>query len=211
MQLRPATRKDLETVLALYYEFYRELRNRQGWPPRGVEEYRREVEKFLDKDRIFIAFSRGKPVGFIRISEREGAYWLEELYVAPKYRGKGIGRKLVEKAEEYIKERAPTAFIMVLPQDRPAIEFWIHMGYNILNTIELAKDFESTEEEITRPFEFFGYPLQIWKWEKEDYDEREREYLETLEKFYKLGGTRKLYLELATIALKKWIKEKVHQ
>ncbi len=130
---------------------------------------------------------------------------MEELYVVPKYRGMGIGKKLVEKAEEYVRERASVVFIMVLPQDRAAIEFWIHMGYKILNTIELAKDLEPTEEEDTRLLEFFGYPLYIWKWRREDYDKREREYLETLEKFYKLGGTRKLYLEIATTALKRWI------
>ena len=54
--ISPAAREDLEAVLALYYGFFKELRTRQGLPPRSIEEYKGEVEEFLEKDRIFIAF-----------------------------------------------------------------------------------------------------------------------------------------------------------
>jgi len=130
--------------------------------------------------------------------------------VAPEHRGRGVGKTLVEKAEEYIKERNPAAYIMVLPQDKSAIKFWLHMGYNILNTIELAKDLEPEQQGSTRVLEVFGYPFRIWKWRREDYDETEREYLKTLEEFYRLGGTRKLYLKLVTRMLKEWINKHSH-
>jgi len=143
--VRLATQDDLESVLSLYYGFYRELRGRQGWPLRGIEEYRRDVERFLERGLVFLAFLEGRAVGFACLSEREGAYWLEELYVAPEYRGLGIGRRLVEEAEEYVRGRAPALYVMVLPQDGAAIRFWIHMGYRILNTVELAKDLEEPE------------------------------------------------------------------
>ncbi len=203
--IKSATQDNLEDILSLYYKFFKELRSRQGLSPRGIDEYREEVREFLQRDQIFVAFLEEKPVGFIHISKREGAHWLEELYVVPDYRGMGIGRKLVEKAENYIKKRDSAAYIMVLPQDKAAIEFWIHIGYKVLNTIELAKDLNSIQEEDTRVFEVFGYPFYIWRWRKEGYDEVERKYLETLEKFYKLGGTRRLYLEIVTAALRKWI------
>lgn len=208
VSVRLAARGDVESVLSLYYGFYRELRGRQGWPLGGVEEYRRDVERFLERDRVFLAFLEGRAAGFARLSEREGAYWLEELYVAPRYRGLGIGRRLVEEAEEYVRGRAPALYVMVLPQDGAAIRFWIHMGYRILNTVELVKDLEEPEGEETRLLEFFGYPLRIWRWRREEYDDVEREYLEALDEFYRLGGTRELYLKLAVEALRRWIEER---
>jgi len=54
---------------------------------------------------------------------------------------------LVEKAEEYVKRHDPYVYIMVLPQDRRALSFWLHMDYKLLNTIELAKNLEGDEEE----------------------------------------------------------------
>ncbi len=103
--VREANRGDLEGLLDLYVEFYNELRSRQGLRPRGREDYRDDVERYLSQDKVFLAeTSSGEAVGFIRVSEREGCYWLEELYVKPEHRGKSVGRWLVEKVEDYIRE-----------------------------------------------------------------------------------------------------------
>ena len=208
LTVRPATLEDLEEVLGLYYSFYRELREKQGCSTRSIDEYREEVGELLQRDHVLIAFMDDRAVGFARISEREGAYWIEELYVSPEHRCMGVGKRLVEKAEEYVGERSSAVYVMVLPQDRRAVEFWIHMGYEVLNTVELVKSLEPLGEGDTRPFEFFGYPIQIWKWRVEDYEGVEREYLEALEQFYEHGGTRELYLEITATALKKWVNER---
>jgi len=82
--VREASSEDLERFLDLYLEFYGELRSKQGWRPHGWEEYREEVERFLLRDKVFLAETNsGETVGFIRISEREDSYWIEELYVKP--------------------------------------------------------------------------------------------------------------------------------
>ncbi len=204
---RKASINDLNDFLELYYGFYRELRNKQGWPPHSIDEYRKEAENILRKDTVFIAYADDLPAGFIRVSEREGSYWIEELYVKPMYRGKGIGRKLVEAAEEFVKKHDLAIYIMVLPQDRRALEFWLHMGYNILNTVELVKELEPTQRGDTRVFEFFGYKVNIWRWKREDYDEYEKQYLEALEEFYRNGGTRREFLRIVFEAIRDWLKK----
>lgn len=209
--IRKASTNDLDGFLELYYGFYRELRSRQGWSPRSIDEYREEAENILGRDTVFIAYVNDLPAGFIRVSERDGSYWIEELYVKPMYRVKGIGRKLVEAAEEFVKKHDPAVYIMVLPQDRRALEFWLHMGYNILNTVELVKDLEPTRGGESRVFEIFGYKVDIWRWRREDYDEYEKQYLEALEEFYKHGGTRREFLEIVSRALKDWLKKRRHQ
>jgi ribosomal protein S18 acetylase RimI-like enzyme len=113
--IRIGYENDLEDILDLYTGFYTELRRRQGLPVRSRDDYRAELKSLLSENTFLLAGENDHPIGFIWISVREGAYWIEELYVKPKYRGRGVGRRLVEEAEKYIGERDSHAYIMVLP------------------------------------------------------------------------------------------------
>ena len=203
--VREANNGDLEGLLDLYTGFYSELRSRQGLRPRSREEYRGEVESYLSRDKIFLAETgSGEAVGFIRVSTREGCYWFEELYVKPGHRGKGVGRMLVERAEEYVREHDPYVYIMVLPQDRRALTFWLHMGYKLLNTIELAKNLEG-EEEKSRPIPLLSHILEIYRWAKEDYTPLEKRFLELIEEFHKKGGNGEELLKVFVSALEEYL------
>ena len=176
--VREANNGDLEGLLDLYTGFYSELRSRQGLRPRSREEYRGEVESYLSRDKIFLAETgSGEAVGFIRVSTREG-----------------------EKAEEYVKQHDSYVYIMVLPQDRRALGFWLHMGYKLLNTIELAKNLEGEEEE-TRPLPLLSHILEIYRWPKEDYTPLEKRFLELLEEFHRRGGIGEELLKVFVSAL----------
>ncbi|RLG88849.1 MAG: GNAT family N-acetyltransferase, partial [Thermoprotei archaeon] len=152
--VREAGLEDLKGFLRLYAEFYNELRLRQSLRTCDPNEFLEDVKRALARDKVFLAESNdGVLIGFIRVSQREGCYWVEELYVRPKYRGWGIGRRLVKVAERYVAKHDPFIYIMVLPQDRRAMRFWLHMGYTLLNTIELAKNLKSPGKHGgTRPF-----------------------------------------------------------
>ena len=70
---------------------------------------------------------------------------------------------LVRAAEDYVRERDFFAYIMVLPQHTMAIDFWRRMGYNILNTIELAKNLGGEVIDETRTIHFLKYYFEIYK------------------------------------------------
>lgn len=69
----------------------------------------------IEGNRIFAAFDSGKMIGYIfgksRITDNlssiipknEEFFEVEELYVHPQYRSKGVGRKLFTFAEEAVK------------------------------------------------------------------------------------------------------------
>ena len=193
-----------DIIAVLYYSFYKELRSKQGLPCGSIEDYRSEVKEMLERgDKFIVALADDNPVGFVRISEKEGVYWIEEIFVASEFHGRGIGRRLVEEAERYIKTKNYAAYVMVLPQELSTIKFWLHMGYKLLNTIELVKYLSSLPEaEDTRVFEVFGFPLLIWRWEEEEYDKLELEFLATLKEFF-TKYDRRDFLRVVTDALKR--------
>jgi len=64
---------------------------------------------------IFVAETEGKIVGFISlnivnkndelITKRVDTVYISDMVVLPEYRNRGIGKKLLDKAEEFTKER----------------------------------------------------------------------------------------------------------
>jgi len=209
VRITRATAGDFNDVLKLYYEFYSELRSKQGWRPHPIEEYAEDVRRYLRSDAVFIARVGGEAVGFARVSMREGSYWIEEIYVRPEHRGKGIGKALVKAAEEYIVKHDPAAYVMVLPQDTEAITFWVKAGYSTLNTIELVKYLKPIPGiKASRYVEVFGHVLRMLAWAKEGYGEAEAEYLEALKEFAEAGGSREEFLKVVASALKEWVKGK---
>ncbi|MCD6524107.1 MAG: GNAT family N-acetyltransferase [Thermococcus sp.] len=189
----------------LYVEFFKELRGKQGF---GYEEesYRKEAETYFKRgDLIFLAYER-EPAGFIRLSPREGCFWVEELFVRPEFRGRGIGRALVERAEEEVKKHDDALYLLVLPQDKDAIAFWKKLGYDTINTIELVKDLEPTPRDSGfHSVELLGERFRIFRWRDEKFTEEEKRFMGLLGEFYKKGGTKEEFLRVINRALMEWL------
>jgi len=208
MQILPLTEEHLNEFITLYIEFFKELRGKQGWSPDEEEVYKREAENYFKRgDMVFLAVEEGKLAGFIRVSSREGCFWIEEPFVRPKFRGRGIGRALVERAEEEVRKHDDTLYLFVLPQDKDAIAFWKRLGYDVINTIELVKNLKPTpRDEGFHAIEFLGERFRIFHWKYEKLTEKEKEFLELLDGFYKRGGTKEEFLRIVNKALKEWLK-----
>jgi len=81
------------------------------------------------------------------------------------------------------------------------------LGYNILNSIELAKKLDQLDYGDFRTTEYHGYPLYMYKWKVKDFEDIKLEHLKALEKSYKFGGDRQTYLKIVTGSIRKWIKD----
>jgi [ribosomal protein S18]-alanine N-acetyltransferase len=78
----------------------------------------------------FLARVAGEPAGFLMIS-MQGAFvgYVQLLGVAPAFRGRGVGKALVEYAERRIFRETPNVFICVSDFNPEAQGFYAKMGY----------------------------------------------------------------------------------
>ena len=133
LQIRMAEKKDASLVLSFI---------------KGIAAYEKmsdcvtATEEILEEfvfDRkaasVFLAEWQGKPVGFALFYEnfstfvgRTGMY-LEDLFVLPEARGKGIGKKLIHAvAQEAVNRGCQRMEWTCLDWNRPSIEFYLRMG-----------------------------------------------------------------------------------
>ncbi len=87
----------------------------------------------------YLARVAGEPAGFLMIS-MQGAFvgYIQLLGVAPEFRGRGVGKALIEYAERRIFRETPNVFICVSDFNREAQGFYARMGYQRIGDL---KDF----------------------------------------------------------------------
>jgi GNAT superfamily N-acetyltransferase len=139
--IRQASREDVPLIL----EFVRELAEyerapdavklteaellRDGFPAPGAQRY----------FETLIAEEHGEPAGIalffpVYSTWRGRAMHLEDLFVRPRFRGRGIGRALLEKVAALSVERGCVLlFWHVLDWNTPAIEFYKTLDAEMLD------------------------------------------------------------------------------
>ncbi|MHA1137620.1 MAG: GNAT family N-acetyltransferase [Candidatus Thorarchaeota archaeon] len=117
--------------------------------------YRKETEEYFDFSkqdaRVFIAKTDdGVPCGYLWIGGRnskdvwdtENPQWIYDIVVDPAFRGHGLGRKLMEKGEEFASELNLNLGLFVHSDNMPAITMYENMEYRI-KQVPISKRLES--------------------------------------------------------------------
>jgi predicted GNAT family N-acyltransferase len=123
-----------------------EIRAEAGAPPRAAREIRRRV--FVDEQGVaaheewdehdapgagtlhLVAYAAGRPVGCARLRSVGDAAKVERVAVLPDARRHGLGRALMEAAEQAARERGHTRF--VLHAQVAVIPFYERLGWRVL-------------------------------------------------------------------------------
>ena len=90
--------------------------------------------RLKDDSEVFVAVSEGKVVGFIFFSMKEGDDNIDNVVVAKKEQGKGVGRALVEYIEDLAKSRRMDVITTDTTENAKGVPwkaygFWKKMGY----------------------------------------------------------------------------------
>ena len=134
LTMRPATPADVPLIL----EFIRELAEYEREPQAAVAtaaDLLRDGFGPEPKFRVDIAEWSGEPAGFALYfwnystwQGRPGLY-LEDLFVRPRFRGKGIGKALlIHLAQVALKNNCGRLVWQVLDWNTPSIEFYKSLG-----------------------------------------------------------------------------------
>ena len=134
LSIRPATPEDITLILALI----RELAEYERAPEQAVarpEDLLRDGWGAAPKFRVLIAEWEGQSAGFALFfynystwQGRPGIY-LEDLFVRPAFRGRGIGKALlVHLAKVAVNENCGRFQWAVLDWNQPSIDFYESLG-----------------------------------------------------------------------------------
>jgi GNAT superfamily N-acetyltransferase len=138
LKIRPATRKDASLIV----EFIRALAEYERAPKSAVVTKRdilRDGFGRTPRFHVVIAEWERKPVGFAlwfynysTWLGRPGLY-LEDLFVYPEFRGKGIGKALlVHLAKLAVKQKCGRYQWQVLDWNTPSIKFYESLGAEVM-------------------------------------------------------------------------------
>jgi ribosomal protein S18 acetylase RimI-like enzyme len=97
VRLRPATKEEAARLKQLVRSAYGHYVERIGWEPRPMTEDYSEVMTRFD---VLVAESGGEIVGLIVIGPDEEGFVVDNVAVDPASQGSGVGRLLLERAEE---------------------------------------------------------------------------------------------------------------
>jgi GNAT superfamily N-acetyltransferase/chorismate mutase len=133
ISLRTAERSDGDVVASIHLE----ARQGAAMPP-GIHtdaDVRRWLSGRLDLDEVWLAELDGTPAGYARLTPG----WLDDLYVAPPYAGRGVGSALLD----LVKARCADGFCLwVFEMNTAARAFYAHRGL-----VELERTDGSANEE----------------------------------------------------------------
>ena len=114
IEFRRGTGADIPAIMLLMEDLYREDGEIALEPP-AAETALRELAGRPELGELWVAAERGRVVGYLVLTwgfslEYHGRdAFVDELYFAPEYRGRGLGRRALEVAEASCRSRGVRA------------------------------------------------------------------------------------------------------
>lgn len=153
-----ATLQDVPELNILINSAYRGESSKKGWTTEehllgGIRTDEGDLSELLQKENVTILkyTESGKIIGSVYLEKQADKLYLGMLTVSPELQGGGIGKKLMQAAEDLAKENnIPKVSMTVISVRKELIEYYERRGYK--NTGE------------TKPFPMndpkFGLPKQ---------------------------------------------------
>ncbi|OPJ56640.1 GNAT family N-acetyltransferase [Clostridium oryzae] len=149
-------------MIANFFGFHASLI--EGENELNEEDYIEAADTLTDwlKDYFKIISVNGENVGFVRMALRGGTVvWLEDIYVMPEYRKRGIATRAIKLSEAFAQEvlKAPALCIDVVPRNIEALKLYYKEGYDNISIITLRKEFGANKRNIKE--KFLGFDFNI--------------------------------------------------
>ena len=163
-QLRPVAESDIDELTSCWIDLLDEqgrLEERFGASDDAEERWRNDLPSWIRDERrlLHVAVSDEQIAGFVRAHRWTPApvyvlseeVFIDELYVRPDYRRRGIGRELLEVVEAWAEERELTRLrLSALHRNESGRRFWKAVGATPF-AVEMTKELQTAEKEEAKP------------------------------------------------------------
>lgn len=99
----------------------------------GVSE-EEEIDVFEQQSVHFVIYDNGKPIAAGRFRTIDGIGKIERICVLPAYRGRGIGKRIMEAIEQYAKQHVTKVKLNAQTHAEP---FYKQLGYETVSDVFL--------------------------------------------------------------------------
>jgi ribosomal protein S18 acetylase RimI-like enzyme len=127
IRLRAAEPADSAAVAALVDAAYRHYVPRLGMRPGPMNA---DYDRVLAEDDVTLAVDDDVIVGLLVLARHDGAFYVENVAVAPSHRGTGLGRHLLRLAEDAARAAGFTAITLYTHEGMSEnLALYTHLGY----------------------------------------------------------------------------------
>jgi N-acetylglutamate synthase-like GNAT family acetyltransferase len=131
VRIRRAFLEDASAIASVLYESFAEYES--SYTPEGFAvtvSNPEQVRERIKEELVWLALKDEKIVGTVGAVPKAGALYVRSMAVIPAGRGSGIGRKLLERVEEFAAERGfKRMFLSTTPFLARAIRLYERFGF----------------------------------------------------------------------------------
>jgi ribosomal protein S18 acetylase RimI-like enzyme len=99
-----------------------------------------------DADLFLVGLVEGKIVASVMVGYEGHRGWINYLAVDPDQRGRGLGRLMMESAEERLADLGcPKINLQVRGNSNAVVDFYLSLGYEVEDRISLGKRLDQVE------------------------------------------------------------------
>jgi len=130
VDIREAVVDDADALTAVYHSAYRENRE-LGFPAKAESVKPETVREWVSSDRVSVAEIDGELIGGVRLTKTDpDRIKLSRLAVHEAWKTNGIGSRLVDHAESWVRSHGETTIWLTTPEDHPYLpDFYRSLGY----------------------------------------------------------------------------------
>ena len=137
-EYRIATAKDVPELVSLINKSYRPSGVEAGWTHESelIEGERinsQQLAELLEREgsTVLLGISKAEIVACVNVNEEGGVTYIAMLTVKPSYQNLGLGKEMLELAEEYAENQyESSAFnLFVISERKELFDFYLRRGY----------------------------------------------------------------------------------
>lgn len=146
--IRKMTENDKELYITMAEEFYNSDAVIHPIPRDHFEKTANEALRSDEYAEIYLLEYEGETAGYgltaRTFSQEAGGQvlWIEELYIRKEFRSKGLGREFFSSLEDKNRGEIVRLRLEVEADNTRAISLYERLGYEVLDYVQMVKDFQ---------------------------------------------------------------------